>query len=519
MKREKIFTIILLSIVLLIGFLLRIWDFGSLPAGLHQDEASIAVEASSLYHFGEDRNGEAYPVHFIAWGSGQNALYGYLLVPLVPLGMTPTVIRLPMLITGLASILLMYFIGRKVFSPATGILAAALMAISPWHIMLSRWALESNILPFVFLLGFLFAIHFDRGWLWVTAACVFLGISLYAYGTAYLLVPLFLVWLFAIVLSQHRYSWWQLGIGLLLFLAIAFPIGLFILVNSFSLPGMHIGPVSIPRLPADPRYEVLTGIRHGGTLVDYLKNFYSLVRILFLQTDGLIYNGLPAFGFLFPGAVLFALAGTGRILQNWKNARSPQVLLFLGWAGLAFLLGIVQPPVINRINVLFPALILLVAWCLEGLWHQGKLIFSCLTLGMAISTCLFAREYFLAEGQTKAGLAFNEGFIQALQQIPAQTDLPVCVTSTVNMPYIYVLLLHPEDPAVIALNIQYETPRDAFRVVDRLGKYYFGSPNCPDTSRQYRIAQRGGEALPDAWAGLFTMKEYGDFDLYIPKTQ
>jgi 4-amino-4-deoxy-L-arabinose transferase-like glycosyltransferase len=516
MKKKDALTILSVGTVFGIGIFLRVWYFGAHPAGLHQDEASIAVEASSLYYFGSDRNGQTYPVHFISWGSGQNALYAYLLIPLVPLGLSPEVIRLPMLITGLMSIPLMYFIGRKIFSPSVGMLAAMLMAISPWHIMLSRWALESNILPFVFLLGFCCIINFDRGWLWMVAGFIFLGISLYAYGTAYFLVPLFLLLFLAILLPQRRFAWWQVGMGLLVFFLIALPIGLFIVINSFSLPAMRLGVISIPRLPADPRYAVLTGVGGGNALIFYGKNFYAFIRILFLQTDDLVFNSLPASGFLFPGSIFFALFGIGRILHEWKIVRSPQLLLFLGWVGFASLLGIAQPPVINRINVLFPGLILLVAWVFEGLWRHSKAIFWSVALGLTISTFIFAREYFQKAYRNEVGRAFADGLILALQQIPSQADIPVCITGQVNMPYIFVLLVHPQDPSFIAEQIHYVTQRDAFRVVDRYENYYFGFSNCPSANRLYIIAVHGEKIPLDRMASFYSVEEYGNFDLYIP---
>ena len=74
------------AFILSLGIFARIWEFSTLPPGLNQDEASIGVDAFSLYRFGVDRNGVSYPVHFISWGSGQNALYAYLLIPFIALG-------------------------------------------------------------------------------------------------------------------------------------------------------------------------------------------------------------------------------------------------------------------------------------------------------------------------------------------------------------------------------------------------------------------------------------------------
>jgi 4-amino-4-deoxy-L-arabinose transferase-like glycosyltransferase len=182
---------LLVLFAFLIGFVLRVWDFGNLPAGLNVDETSLSVEAASLHYYGIDRNGEPFPVYFIAWGGGQSVLYSYLLVWLVPLGLTPVVIRLPMLISGLLTLIIVFGIARKLFSPWTALLSLFLLAISPWHIMMSRWALDANLFPFVFSLAFLCVLNMNRNPLWFLAGAVLLALSLYAYATAHFLVPLF----------------------------------------------------------------------------------------------------------------------------------------------------------------------------------------------------------------------------------------------------------------------------------------------------------------------------------------
>lgn len=75
----------LLLAILILGFLCRLLFLKSMPGGLNQDEASIGYEAYSIMKFGTDRHGISYPVHLISWGSGQNALYAYLLIPFIKL--------------------------------------------------------------------------------------------------------------------------------------------------------------------------------------------------------------------------------------------------------------------------------------------------------------------------------------------------------------------------------------------------------------------------------------------------
>src|SRR5271157_1877248 len=142
-------------LILAFGIFARVWGFGKLPPGLNADEASIGVDAFSLLHYGIDRNGISFPVNFISWGSGQNALYGYLLIPFIAMGgLTPFIVRLPMLITGILTLPLVFFVAKRMLGNRYGLVAMFLVSISPWHIILSRWGLESNLLPFTFLLGF-----------------------------------------------------------------------------------------------------------------------------------------------------------------------------------------------------------------------------------------------------------------------------------------------------------------------------------------------------------------------------
>lgn len=60
------------------GAAVRLALLGAIPYGLNADEASAGYDAWALSEYGIDRHGYRYPIHFVAWGSGQNALYSYL---------------------------------------------------------------------------------------------------------------------------------------------------------------------------------------------------------------------------------------------------------------------------------------------------------------------------------------------------------------------------------------------------------------------------------------------------------
>ena len=95
----------LAAALLLAGALLRFLCLGSFPPGLNQDEASIGFDAWSLLRWGMDRNGGAWPVLFVSWGSGQNVLYAYLSLPCLALfGLNTVSLRLCAAFWGSASL-------------------------------------------------------------------------------------------------------------------------------------------------------------------------------------------------------------------------------------------------------------------------------------------------------------------------------------------------------------------------------------------------------------------------------
>ena len=171
--KENIFSILAI-VVLFFGCFIRLIYIDKYPVGLNQDEASSAYEAWSILNFGIDRNGQSFPVQFISWGSGQNVLYSYLMIPFISIfGLNTLSIRLPMALIGCISLVVFYYFMKSAFGDKKAVLFLFIFSIFPWHLMKSRWGLESNIFPDLIL--------------WAIFA-MYMGCLLY---TSYLLVPIF----------------------------------------------------------------------------------------------------------------------------------------------------------------------------------------------------------------------------------------------------------------------------------------------------------------------------------------
>ena len=70
---------------LLAGILLRTISLGSVPPGLHHDEACNGYDAYSILHTGRDHHGNFMPIAIEAFGDYRPPIFDYSLVPLIGL--------------------------------------------------------------------------------------------------------------------------------------------------------------------------------------------------------------------------------------------------------------------------------------------------------------------------------------------------------------------------------------------------------------------------------------------------
>ena len=197
MKQKKQYYI--LGILLFIGILTRCYLLRYLPGGVNFDEAMGAVDAYALSQHGTDRFGTRLPVHFRAWEYGQmSVLLGYLQAFFIKLfGFSTTTIRIPMVILSLLGMGAVYFLCRKFASVRIALLALFLIVICPWHLIQSRWALDCNAFPHIFLLGFAMLLYgvessHSRKNGMIYGSMIFFGLTFYCYGIAVYSVPVFL---------------------------------------------------------------------------------------------------------------------------------------------------------------------------------------------------------------------------------------------------------------------------------------------------------------------------------------
>lgn len=192
----------MVAVILIVAAILRLWSLSSVPPGLNVDEAANGWNAFCLARTLHDQHGVFLPILDSAgYGQGLSTLLLYVMAPFVGvLGPTSFAIRLPGVIAGVVTVALVYFIGQRLFDRRVGLTAAALLAVSPWHLQLSRWGHMATLFPLVVALVILLMLRADN-WKRAAVAGAVVGLSLYGYYAIRLWMPIFL--------AATVFIWWR----------------------------------------------------------------------------------------------------------------------------------------------------------------------------------------------------------------------------------------------------------------------------------------------------------------------
>ena len=514
--------LLLLLAILLLGILVRVVGIGEAPRGFNQDEASAGYDAFAILKYGIDRNGMHNPVHLIAWGSGQNAAYSWLCMPFIALlGLSVWSVRLPMALVGCVSLVIFYFLLKNIHreNKAFVLLGTFLFAIFPWHIMKSRWSLESNLFPDLVLWGtFLLSQYLRKeksGYLY-TSMFLF-GFSAYSYGSAYCFLPFFVLPVGICLLLRKKVTWKQALLGVLVLGGTVLPILLFVFINTFDYPQIELGFLTIPRLYVN-RHTEMASVFSGNFLESSLKNFRDALKILVTQEDGLPWNAMPPFGLTYRVTLPLTLWGLVLCLKNIRkrNAQGPEFLMDLWFAASVVLMFVVKPN-INRINIIMiPWMYYTIAGTVDlaGRIPHGPKAAAVL---FSAAFLLFAKTYF-TDYQSMMEHKFSYGLGDAITQAAQAEADRVYVTDKTDMPYIYTLFYTQTDPNVYRSTVRYRTSHVDFEEVASFDRYVFGLPETidPEENAVYVLYQPELEKFPE---DEFEMTEWGDFALAVPRAR
>ena len=126
--------------LLLLGAVLRLAAFGQVPPGLYHDEAQHGMDALSIL--------DGRPQLYFGANNGREPLFVYLVtLGVAILGRSPLAVRLPSFYVGFLTLAATYDLGRTLWGRRAGRLALGVLAVTLWHVHLSRVGFRAVLLP------------------------------------------------------------------------------------------------------------------------------------------------------------------------------------------------------------------------------------------------------------------------------------------------------------------------------------------------------------------------------------
>src|SRR3989338_10896992 len=194
----KISTILILSLIITLSLLLRVYKLDKFPPGFYTDEASIGFNAYKIVTNLHDEHGKLLPLFFEAFGEYKNALAIYpVAITYWIFGLGEFTTRLPQVVLGVVTVFSMYFLAKELFSKKVGLISAFVIATIPWHVHLSRFTIEShNAFLLSIVLGTTFLlVSFRKNWemKFLIFASISFAVAFYTYFATRIFTPLYLL--------------------------------------------------------------------------------------------------------------------------------------------------------------------------------------------------------------------------------------------------------------------------------------------------------------------------------------
>ena len=436
---NSIAPVVLLGIILL-GALLRVGFLSRIPDGFFCDEASAGYDAYSLLKTQCDRYGKFMPLFSRSFGDYPEATYRYLTIPFIAiLGLNEFAARLPEAVISVFSILILYFLCKELFNERIALVAALLLAISPWHIQFSRNCMNCyNLFPFFFCLALLFFLKARKKVSYLFLSSVMFSFSIYTYYAAIIFTPLFLFGLGIIFLKNLLKNKVQVFIASGIFLSF------FILL---SLNWMS--PEGMARAKGTLHLSLSENIRN------YARYFSP--RFLFFRGDSNLRHCISGMGQLYLFELITVLAGIVRALLGIK--RKEHMTLFLWLFLYPIPAALTDPYHAGRSIIGAPLFSILSAFGLFTLINlfKPRIMKTIFLIGsiliVTFSFAVFCRKYFLDYPKYSAE-AWQYGMREAITYAERNSYDQVVLSSNFREAYTFALFYAKYPPTLCQHNLR-----------------------------------------------------------------
>lgn len=487
---------LLLGLIILFAAILRFWDLGQNPPSLTWDEASWGYNAYSLGIDGRDEFGRFLPVDYLeSFGDFKPPVYAYLdIIPVKIFGLNEFSTRFPSALFGTLTVVLIYLLVKRIFwnsksKENIAIFSALFLAISPWHILLSRAAFEANVATF-FLVGgvWLFLSSMQEKKWFIILSAVFFVLSIYTFNSTRVVVPLLVLSLGVIFRKKLLENKKQTLIALLVGILLILPTLGFLFSSQASLRFKEVNIFSDTSIIEMSNQEIANDnnvwwskVIHNRRFLyglDYLKHYFDNLNPGFLFITG---DGNPKFstqnvGQMYVWDIVFFVSGLLFIFKkretNWLIV---PLWLLIGIMPAAFAR---ETPHALRIESSLPIFQIIVAYgfvqLIDKVNKYKSFITYCLLFLLLINFFYFYHDY---SGNYKYDYSgeWQYGYKRSIEYVRSvENDYDyVQVSNYLGRPYIYYLFYMKTDPKYFRETAKITKDVFGFVTINGFGKYVF----------------------------------------------
>lgn len=373
-------------VVVVLAFILRVYQVDRLPPGLYDDEVALGYNAYSLLMYGKDEYGEPFPLWFKSFGDYKLPVYIYAdIIPIAIFGKNELAVRFPSVFFGTMSVLFLYLFLRNLLSlecktlkdkfQNIPLISAFILAIIPWHIQFSRGAYESIVSVCLYMIGcWLFTVFYkNKKILYLVISLFFLTLASYTYHSFRILTPITILIIFYFLFSKKYINMKNifsialytavLHIPWLLFTFGSHGFTRFLQTSTFTKPALPTSTLIQSSIPDFIAYPFI-----------YIKNFlsyFSLQELFVKADDNVRFYSSSEFGFLFRWQLPFLIFGFIVLLREKSKIIKKIVLgiLFIVPAAVAIA---ISPNALHALLLIIPFSII-IAIGIQSVFQYTKL--------------------------------------------------------------------------------------------------------------------------------------------------
>ena len=405
-----------------------------------------------------------------------------------------------------------------------------MLAISPWHMQLSRAAFEANVALFFSLFGiYLFVKFVFDNHLWLILSALSFLAAMYTFTGQRLFIPLILV-ILAIQFRKELLNNLLFVVGVAMFASILFwPLFKF---TTQTIEGkLRFNEVTIFKdlkpindsilYRSEDNFRIWSDIVHNRRLFylhEYLVHYFDAFDpdFLFTKGDANPRLSIQKIGELYLFDLLFIVAGTYFLISK----RSKFSFLVLGWL-LVSPLGPAtarETPHALRMAHILPTFQILSAYGLYNflqIFKLKKTLILAILLSIIVFIFYYLNVYYIYWPKTYSG-QWQYGYKEAVLITENYYDRVdnIFVTKSEGRPYIYFLLYMKYDPASFQKNS--EVLKDQFFFIDTKGfdkfKFIDSDAEVPVIDNSLYVLGKGN--LPEGVNKISTIKNLAEKEIF-----